>query len=261
MDPNTLITVLVPTSPIPSNPDTFILEDTLKAIRYHLPTAKIIILMDGVRPACEPRTADYAEFKHRVRVRCEEGQYGNASFLEFGLWTMQADMVRHALQYIQTPLVLFNEHDATLVTTENPRDGRHDTLPQDLVIDWEAICQCILGGQANTVRLYYVGERTIPDHDHLMRDEFECAGVKFKRTVQFSGWPHVSSLEFYRRLFKMHFIPGKRDMLECPIYGIISDAPWEEYKTVIYYPDENARRFKHTNGRALPDGSQEKADW
>ena len=261
MDVNELITVLVPTSPVPSNPDTYILENTLKAIRFHLPTAKIIVLMDGVRPACEPRRADYAEFKHRIKEKITTGQYGNATFLEFSEWKLQAEMVRAALHYVSTPLVFFNEHDATLVTTENPRDGSPDTLPQDLKINWEVIADFILMGGANTVRLYYVGERILPEHGHLMHGEVTYQMEKFVRTTQFSGWPHISSTEFYNQIFKTIFIPGRREMMEGPMYGSVCAAPWEKFKTVIYYPDGNARRFRHTNGRALPDGNQEKADW
>lgn len=262
MDVNELMTVLVPTSPIPSNPDTYILENTLKAIRFHLPTAPIIILMDGVRPSCIHRKKDYAKFKAVIKQKCSAGTYTNVTWLEFGQWTLQADMVRMALDTtVKTPLIFFNEHDATLVTTENPRTGRQDTLPEDLKIDWEAICKCILENRANTVRLYYVGERIIPEHIHMMHGEFEYAGAKFVQTTQFSGWPHMASTEFYRAMMRCHFIPGKRDMLECPLYGPVAAAPWDTFKTAIYYPDENARRFRHTNGRALPDGSQEKADW
>lgn len=261
MDVNELITVLVPTSPIPSNPDTYILENTLKAVRFHLPTAKIIVLFDGVRPSCEPRRADYAEFKHRMKEKITTGQYGNATFLEFSEWKLQAEMVRTALHYVETPLIFFNEHDATLITTENPRDGQKDTLPQDLVIDWDAIAGSVLSGTANVVRLYYISERLFPEHMHLMHGFIHYGGTEFARTTQFSGWPHVASAEFYRRMFRTVFIPGRPEMLEGPMYGPVCAAPWEVHKVVIYYPNENARRFRHTNGRALPDGSQEKADW
>jgi hypothetical protein len=43
------ITVVLVTSVIPSHPETYIVEETIKSIRHHLPDSEIILQIDGLR--------------------------------------------------------------------------------------------------------------------------------------------------------------------------------------------------------------------
>ena len=62
------ITVLVPTSPIPSHPSTAILDACLAAVRAQLPDAQIVIAADGYHDgACS--LAAYGEYVAQIERR------------------------------------------------------------------------------------------------------------------------------------------------------------------------------------------------
>jgi hypothetical protein len=65
------ITVVIPVSPIKSHPDTAILDETLDSVRYHHPTAEIILTFDGIREEQSRRWHDYEEFIRRALWRAD----------------------------------------------------------------------------------------------------------------------------------------------------------------------------------------------
>lgn len=233
------ITVLIPTSPIPSHPETGILEKVISSVRFHLPSAEIIIMMDGVRDNLQHRRGQYEEYKQRVIDKCNN-EWHNVLPLVFDKHTQQADMTKRALDLVKTPLVMFIEHDAYLT---------------DDTIQWDAIAGTLLAGQANMVRLYYYSE-IHPEHAYLMEGQFEANGATFVRTRQYSQWPNVATVDFYRRILDQHFQGTATRMIETVMYSPVVEHPWEQYKVVIYYPAGNARRFIHLNGR-----QGDPADW
>lgn len=254
------ITVVVPTSPIPSHPDTRIIDEVLASIRFHLPESKIIVTADGVRPQVEHRREQYAEYKKVLAEKMRCLKYG--WLVEFDRYTQQAEMLRQVIERgdVQTPYVLFVEHDTPLVTTKNPRDGRTDTMPQDCQIDWQGMVEVLHDGKANQIR-FYVWEAIFQPHAHMMRGEFRHRDATYVKTTQYSQWPNLATTDFYRRILPQHFRPQVPQMIELGMYGPVANAPWEQFKVVIYLPDENARRFYHLNGRADENGVRDEVDW
>lgn len=257
------ITVVIPTSPIPSHPSTEIIERVIASIRFHLPTARLIIMADGVRGQVEHRRAAYKEYVIRLFEKAHHGEFGNAEVTSWTDPTQQAWMLRDTLKTITTPLVLFVEHDTYLVTTTNPRDientGRTDH-PEDCIINWQDIADLIQSGGANMVR-FYLWERIWHEHEYLMRGQMIQGETKFIKTVQYSQWPCIASADFYRRILTQYFQPTERLMIEPRMMSPVSDAPWEDFRVVIYHPEPNARRFYHLNGRADENGVRDPSDW
>lgn len=234
------VSVVIPTSPIPSHPDTSMIEEVIGTVRFHFPNAEIFLMMDGVRPQMEHRRAQYEEYKRRLIWKCNH-DWKNILPVVFDVHSQQAIMMRTVLdKYVKTPMVMFVEHDAPLVTTQK-------------FIDWKSITEVLLSGKANMVRLYYFPE-VLKEHMYLMRDTFEHGGSMFLQTVQYSQWPNVGLTEFYKTILRDHFAPDQRAMIETVMYSPVSMNPWDKYKIVIYRPEGNTQTFLHRNGRAGDPG-------
>jgi len=227
-----MITVLIPTSPIPSHPDTAMIEKTITSVRHHFPRAEIILMFDGVRPAMEHRRGQYEEYKRRLLWKCNH-DWHNVLPIVFDQHTQQAEMLRHTIEKVHTPLVLFIEHDAVF-------------LPAP--IQWDAIAATLLSGAANMVRLYYYAE-IHPEHNYLMNGQCWHYGARFVKTRQYSQWPNVGTVEFYRRMLNEHFPRGRKNMIETVMYSPVSESSWDAYKIMIYYPEGGAQQWVHLNGR------------
>lgn len=247
-----LVTVLVPTSPIPRHPDTSLVEECLTAIRFYFPTARVIVMADGIRPAVTHRAAQYQEYLRSLSAKLI--QFGNIELLKFDEFQHQARMTRRALQDVKTPLVLFVEHDAVLRT--EPR------------INFGAIASVLYNDYGyNMVRLYQWEQVPWHEHEYLMRgEEFlptlvdPAAEVRWIKTVQYSQWPLMARTDYHRKVLDM-IDPHRYTMIEPAVYIKIANEPWEQNKIVIYAP-ENAHTFFHKDGRAdQVTGRKDPADW
>jgi hypothetical protein len=216
-------TVLIPTSPIPSHPDTGIIEQTVATVRHHLPDAEIIVMADGVRPEQEHRRHDYETYLNRLVRLC--AQWGNTVPLVFDGHQHQANMTRQALDLVDTPTVTFVEHDTPLCADEH--------------IDWDACYQAISSGVVNTVRFHF--EAVIPEpHKYLMVDRTpkKIAGLSCIRTRQWSQRPHVTSTGWYRAVLAdpAWFPADAVTMIEDVLNSPVMHQRWEKNRVVIYAP-------------------------
>lgn len=234
------ITVILVTSVIPSHPDTYIVEETIKSIRYHLPDSEIILQMDGLREEQSHRKEQYDEYKTRMLWKCLH-EYTNVTPLVFDEYSHQSTMMKKTVEMIRTPLILYVEGDTPLVTDEP--------------IDWDACINFVESGMANTVRFYHEG--VVPEaHNWLMMDRVG----DFLQTVQWSQRPHLSSLKYYKKEV-LADIPEKT-FIEDYMHGkafedyIIewrerkSKDGWDKHRIWIYYPSAiNSKRSYHLDGR------------
>lgn len=258
------ITVLVPTSPIPSHPSTELLDKVIASIRFHLPESKIIIMADGVRSQVGHRAAQYEEYLSRVSDKLARMEYGNAMMPIFTEPTHQAGMTDMMLDaHVDTPYVAFFEHDVTLVTNQNPRDEENTgvTHPEDCVIRWDEIVDLLESGGSNLVR-FYLWEKIWHEHQYLMRGQMIQGSSRFIQTVQFSGWPFVARTDYLWHLLTEAVPCGEKTMIEPAVYGLISESSWEQHRLTIYLPEPNGRRFYHLNGRVdATTGLRDSSDW
>jgi hypothetical protein len=236
------ITVLIPTSAIPLHPDTRIMDETVAGIRHHLPDAHIIIMADGIWSQLEHRRGQYEEYLKRV-----ENKYSNTQIIRFQQHTQQTAMAQYAIQnFVRTKFIWWNEHDAPLRT--------------DRPIDWDAIFHEVESGNAGLVRFTYWDEGIHEAHEHLVRGRYRVGDSTFVKTIQFSGWSFLTTVNYFvTKVFTGQ--PIGLQMLELRMYYIISAAPWEQYKIVIWVPDGPAQRFRHSNGRGAGVEVRDPCSW
>jgi hypothetical protein len=261
--PDDAITAIITTSPTQMHPDTSHLQETVDSIRVHLPHCEVIIVADGVRPEQEHLREQYDEYLNRV---CWLTNFHWHNVVPFILpeWGHQANAVRAALELVDTPLILFAEHDTPLKETE---------------IDWEGIVAFVRSGEANLVRFHHEAE-VLAEHEHLMLDDeaqryyhervgcedeqgevwmtvlVETGRVPARRTVAWWQRPHVASTHFYRTQVMPFFTEASRTMVEDPLYGHILDeyhergeAAWWDWRLFVYAPEGSMQRSYHLNSR------------
>ena len=234
------ITVILVTSVIPSHPETYIIEETIKSIRHHLPDNEIIIQIDGLREEQAHRKADYDEYISRILWKCLH-EYANVLPIVFDEHSHQSTMMKKTIDLIKTPLMLYVEGDTPLVIDES--------------IDWDACTNMIESGKANTIRFYH--EAVVPEaHNWLMLNK----EGDFLETVQWSQRPHLSKVSYYRTIV-LADMPEKT-FIEDYMHGVAyeeyiipwkktkSRDGWERHRLWIYYPSKtNSKRSYHLDGR------------
>lgn len=239
--PDDLVTVLVPTSPIPSHPSTAVVEQTIDSVRAQLPHAEILVMCDGPNPAAEHRRADYEQYLYELVRLCRE-KWSNVLPVIHDQHLHQSGMTAHALDLVTTPQILFVEHDA-------PLGGP---------IDWPALTAAITSGDAGVIRLHHEAS-ILPEHQHLMLGPTrDVHGAPLAPTQQYSQRPHLASTDLYRRMLADHF-HGRACMVEDVMHSVVQVAydtrgmdGWADWRLFIYTPDPDEhgiRRSWHIDGR------------
>lgn len=228
-----MITAVIPTSPFKSQPDTSIIDETIASIRHHL-DCEIIVTFDGVRKEDKSKRADYQEYIRRVLYKHDIIPY------IFDDHQHQVGMMRHLLENdeIKTPLLLYMESDAPLVT--------------DYEIPLKELGERILSGESDLIRFHHEG--VVPkEHNHMIIGKVEN---DLLRTCQWSQRPHLSSVAYYRRILGEHFSPKANSFIEDKMHSVAHQAyerdglqGWQQHKLHIYHPGGNIKRSYHTDQR------------
>lgn len=229
------ITVIIPTSVLPSHPKLDIIEETLATIRTHLPKSEIILQIDGLRKEQEDRKKDYDEYKNQILWNCLH-KYSNVLPVVFDEHHHQSGMLRETIDLIKTPLMLYVEGDCPLTPDE--------------VIDWDLCKQFIYNGEANTIRFHF--EAQIPlEHESLM------LGIKgkFMKTYQWSQRPHLSTVMYYKEVVMPTL--EKKFFIEDTFHGVVMNdwydngiIGWNKHRLWIYHPNnKNIKRSYTLDGR------------
>jgi hypothetical protein len=236
MNYDQLTTVICPTSPSPLHPDTRIIDETLRSVRYWFPTALVYILADGVRPELEHRRRAYEEYQLRLLCNLPDQR---TYVVPHSSHRHQTAMVKGILPIVDTPLLLWIEQDLPIRT--------------DIDIDWRMMADAILSGQVDLCRLMLT-EQVHPEHEYLYQPPLPDDYPHLRPSRQWSGWTHLASTAMYRRLLK-DFNPAARIMVERYVGRILEARPWSDFKLTSYVPDPiAARRIYHLHGRGGVDG-------
>ncbi|MCM6774985.1 hypothetical protein NDR87_26430 [Nocardia sp. CDC159] len=236
-----LITVVISVSPIPSHPSSDILEATIASVRAQLPDSEIIIACDGVRAEQEHRRHDYEKFLQRL-LWIADHLWHNVFPLIFDNHLHQAECARQALDHLDTPLLLFVEHDTPLIGE----------------IPWTGLSDAIMSGVANVVRLHHESSILEP-HKHLMLDDTpqDVSGVPMMRTFQWSQRPHLASASWYRGMLDRVRHRQARTFVEDIAHGLLIEdvtrdrsLGWYGWRTWIFTPPGSIQRSYHTDGRS-----------
>lgn len=228
------LTVLIPTSPIPSNPDTTIIDQTIASVRARIPDAEILIMCDGVRPEQEPMAEQYYWYLNKLLWKCN-WEYKNVLPVLFDEYSHQANMTKQILNKVRTPAIMFVEHDC-------PLEG-------DIPV--EALADVVIADRLDMIRLHHE-TRIGPYHEHLMLDiePIDILGQPFVRTVQWSQRPHIAHTDYYRKIMSEHFSEYSRTMIEDKMHSVAQTEPWDRHRLAIYHNEGNIQHSITTDGRA-----------
>lgn len=241
-DPADTVTVVIPTSPIPSHPDTAVIEATVESVRAQegLVDCQIIVAADGVRDEQQHRAGDYAEYVTRLLGLCAH-RWHNVVPLVADRHLHQSGLLHLTLPHVDTPHMLYVEHDTPIVGD----------------VPWAALCALLETRQAHLVRLYH--EASVhPDHRHLMVGDgpVDMGGVPVWPTMQWSQRPHLTTTDFYRHIASRYISASARTMIEDVMHGVLAVAwdedgrsGWEAWRTVLYAPQGNLKRSDHVDAR------------
>lgn len=247
--PHDMITVVIPTSPIPSHPDMSIIQATIESIRVELPGAEILIAADGVR---EEQAQLAARYHHYLHDLC---QWANS---QFNVWVFthdehlhQSGLMRSILPEVNTPFVLFVEHDT-------PLEG---TVPfAEMLVEMDR-------WELNSMRLLH--ETAIPPgSERLFLERIQGSGMyaPWVPTIQWSQRPHLARTDWYREIITTYFGAESRTFIEDLMHGVaqVGTDPkglsyaarmrrheaWERWRMAVYAPDGSWKRSGHLDGRA-----------
>lgn len=240
------ITVVIPTSPIPSNPGMHVLAATVESVRDQLgPDVEVLVTCDGVRPQQHGRRAAYAQAVQELVTRCaHHAGWEQTLPVVHRQHQHQARMLRDALRLVRTPLVLYVEHDT----------------PMEGPIDWAGAAQACLTGTADVVRFHHESG-VLDEHLPLMVGTPQLVGcTQLWATHQWSQRPHLARADYYRRVLTDHFGPDERWMIEDRMHSVLQvawndrgRAGWLQHRVWLYYDHGGygggIRRSHHLDGR------------
>ena len=229
------ITVIISSSPIPSHPSPWMIKETIASVRAHLPECEILIMQDGCRPEQQEWFRRYEDYKQELLFLCRN-EWHNVQPIFFDQFLHQAEMTRRTLEKIKTPHLLFMEHDTPLC--------------DDQPIEWDGIVRVLESGWAESMRLHHLDYGYIhPEHWDLMIDKErqEVCGIKAMRTNQYSQRPHVSTVDFYKRMMQT-FTENSRTFIEDRVYTLFYEGK-SPFKLAIYAPEGHIKRSRDLNGR------------
>ena len=244
------ITVIIPTSPIPSHPSTAMIEATIHSIRHYL-DCEILVMVDGVRPEQADREADYWEYVRRLMLVAE--RLDNVTPIVSWTHKHQSGLMKTALDHVTTPFVFFVEHDC-------PLDGQP--------IDFEGILSAMNHHDLNLMRFHHESH-VLDEHRDLffeIEPDPDRPGAPFVRTMQWSQRPHIARTAFYVRLMAEYFGDGAITMIEDVLHGVSEFAhrkqPPEDWGLAVYAPSEGGmRRSLHLDGRSDDPKYPQKFDY
>lgn len=225
------ITILIPVAPIPSHPDTRVIDQVINNLREYLPDSEILLMCDGVPSNKWDRKKDYDEHVQRLIWKCDY-EWKKAYPIVFTDHHHQTQMTKAVLPRVTTPYLLFVEQDTPLVND----------------IPWEDLKKVLKSGYSNLIRLYH-DSLILPEHQYLMLDDRpdNVLGVPLVRTIQWSQRPHLANTEFYRSLTQ--YWDGDPAFIEHKMYGILASGGWEGFRVHIYAPEFPMLRSLHLDGR------------
>lgn len=223
------ITALISTSPISRHPDLSMILTTIETVRQQLPSAEILVMVDGIRPEQRHYQTRYDQYK--TDLLWELNRYSNITPYVFDEWQHQANMTRRVLQEVTTNLILFVEHDTPLVGD----------------IPWKKIGHQILSDRYHLVRFHY--DTSIhPEHRYLMEDLETVDGIQYLLTRQWSQRPHLARTDQYRQWID-RIATTSRTMIEDALHGPCANSEWENWRLAIYHPSGNIQRSTNLDGR------------
>lgn len=230
---NNQLTVIIPTSPIPSHPSTAIIDETIADIRRYT-NARIIIMADGVHESVEHRSINYINYTEDVCRRIVADAYGVSEIIIFAEHKHQSEMTRLILRNIvKTPLIMFCEHDTSPIGD----------------IPFQQICDLVQNSPITNCVRFNIFDRILEEHQHLMVRPYVENGIPLTGTIQYSQRPHIAKTDWYRNMLNKYFEPGRKTMIEDVMHSVVQVNTDINFGLAIYTPEGNQLRSYHSDGR------------
>lgn len=238
---NNQLTVIIPTSPIPSHPSTVILDETIANIRKYT-DANIVIMFDGIHGSMQSRTKEYLEYRSLVANKYYFDESISLSF--FPSHEHQTGMTRKLLDtFVDTPLIMFCEHDTSPIGD----------------IPFQQLCDFVEHANEINYLRFNIFDKIPLEHDYLMLDKQPVIvdDVPITRTIQWSQRPHIAKTEWYRKVLAENFQEGFKGMIEDVMHSVVQESYKKHKKDLfglaIYTPPGNQLRSYHADGRGSDD--------
>lgn len=238
--PIDMVTVIIPTSPTPSNPDISLIVDTISSVRERLPEAEILITCDGLREEQADRATDYYEYLRRLCAWTNTQR--NITPFVYPNHRHQSGMMKAILPEIRTRFLLYVEHDAPLIGE----------------IDFYRMVEMMLEDGLSSLR--FMHEARIQDgHEHLFFHDIDNHGHPWIATSQWSQRPHLARTGWYHGIMDNWFGAEARTFIEDVMHGVVQHGVyaarkqplggWEAFHMAVYAPEGDMKRSTHTDGR------------
>jgi hypothetical protein len=230
------LTVVVPTSPIASHPDSSIIDATIRSIRERT-DAEILVTCDQPRPEMTHYAERYTLYERDLMIRAEH-EWWNVTPIVMNKFCHQVEMLRRTLPFVDSEYILYVEHDTPLVGD----------------IDFDQVIAAMRADDLNLMRFYH--ESAVhPDHEHLMTGPVHPNG--WRPTMQWSQRPHVARRAFYAKQVLRLFESTARCMVEDALFGIVEGSwladrqdGWRRWRLALWHPEgPSIQRSEHLNGR------------
>lgn len=239
-----LITIITTTNPIPSIPNTSMIEKT-QASLFQINAFKLckkIIVFDGIQPGYESRKNDYQQYKINVLKLTKNNPYFSNTQLVFcKSWVHLAGAIREALKHVQTPYLFIHQHDFLLAKPFNL-----NALISTMNIN-PNIKHVRLNREQNTFFKNWDG----PVDEVIEKDTY----LPLCRTFGWSDNDHVTTLGYYRN-FVLPKCSGKVAMehilhpaLQESILRLGKDEGQKLFGTYLYGNIMDGSYLIHLNGR------------
>ena len=226
------LTVIVQSSFVPSHPSTEMIEQSLTSLSRLGSGFQILTVFDGFQGSEEDRKK-YRKYKNRVR------QYLPGEFCELSDWKNSGGTLEPALQMVQTPFLLYWEHDWELTTD----------------IPTEEILAAI--DELDDVRFIRLNKRrnVTQDSDRELHHRPGMSPVPLIMTPSWSANPHFSTTTIYRNFV----IPKcqENEPLEIPLFNEAQGdyrrmglaAQYAKWGSCIYGQLGDSPVVKHLDGK------------
>lgn len=227
-------TAVITVSPSPTHPSTDMVREVIESARTvageQLP---ILVMADGVR--VEQMELHDAYMEHLSELFLMARRLGDVQVIWSPNHVHQAELARMALRWVDSPLLLFLEHDTPLVADEP--------------IDFAGCERAVLGGHMDLLRFHHEA-LVLPAHEHLMLDAspVPAGDIPVRRTVQWSQRPHLAAVGYYRFLLGAYFSERARCFIEDRMHSFAQSEP-DRNRLAIYHPEGNIKRSYHLDGR------------
>jgi hypothetical protein len=183
-----LVTILTPTSPIPSHPSTVIIERAIKSLgaKAGLTGCRHLIVCDGCPDDAPLELRErYEEYKQTLRRLADEQKFCTAvEIVELPACVGLSGVIRAGIPLVKTPYVLVYEHDWEIV--------RHiDTLGILLTFEKCPDVQYVRLNKRHTIESGW---------DWVLKPDTRSRPVPLVRTSCWSANPHFARIAYYMKM-------------------------------------------------------------